>query len=84
MSKYTWYITLNKYDTSGENFKLVRADSCDIYENTIKFYNSPEKTTDKPYPEAVLIAYLPIDRVFEIELLDDETGEGIGFLPEGE
>jgi hypothetical protein len=28
-----------------------------------------------------LVAFLPSDRVFEIEILDDETGEPAGFLP---
>ena len=81
MAKYTWQITLNKYDNAGVDHLYVKADSCDIYDNAIKFHVSPSKTEDDPYPEQCLVAYLPSDRVFEIELLDSETGEPIGFLP---
>ena len=81
MGKYAWQITLNKYDNSGVDHLYIRADSCDIYDGAVKFYNYTAKTEDNPYPELYLVAYLPTERVFEIELLDDETGEPIGFLP---
>ena len=81
MANHTWQITLNKYDTSDVDQLYVKADSCDIYEGAIKFHIDPAKTAENPYPESVLVAYLPTDRVFEIEILDNETGEPIGFLP---
>jgi hypothetical protein len=81
MAKHTWQITLNKYDNAGVDQLYVKADSCDIYEGAIKFHIDPAKTEENPYPESVLVAFLPSDRVFEIEILDDETGEPAGFLP---
>ena len=48
MGKYAWQITLNKYDNSGVDHLYIRADSCDIYDGAVKFYNYPAKTEDNP------------------------------------
>ena len=81
MSRYAWQVTLNKYDNSGVDHLYIRADRCYTENGSIYFIRDGEKTEENPYPEGVLAVYLPSDRVFEIELLDNETGEPIGFLP---
>ena len=59
--------------------RLIRAASM----MGIAFYNNFPRTEEDPFPESLLIAYIPTDRVFELEILDDETGEPVGFLFEG-
>ena len=83
MPKNTWSIKLYPYDHSGHTHKTVKADSCSVYDGRIAFYNNVSKTDDDPFPESLLIAYIPTDRVFELEILDDETGEPVGFLFQG-
>jgi len=80
MPKHTWSITLNPYDPSGQHHKTVKADVCYIDNGAVCFYLRGEKTEEDLYPENILTAYIPTDRVLEIEILDNETGEPIGFL----
>jgi hypothetical protein len=82
MSKYTWSITLGAYDVSGKSHLTIKADDCSISEGCICFYRT-EKSDSNPdsvWHSHCLVAFIPTDRVLEIELLDNVTGEPIGFL----
>jgi hypothetical protein len=81
MLGHAYKITLNQYDSSGAEELFIRADRVYAEGNAICFYRDEEKTDSNPYPDSMLVAYLPADRVFEIEIMDDETGETAGFLP---
>jgi hypothetical protein len=79
MQGHTWKITLNEGDYAGEEL-FVRADRCYTEGNAIYFQRDVEKTEADPFPESLLVAYLPADRVFQIDIVDDETEETAGFF----
>jgi hypothetical protein len=83
MSKYTWSITLGAYDVSGKSHLTIKADECSISEGCICFYRTDpiDSTPDSMWHSHRLVAFIPTDRVMEVELLDNVTGEPIGFMP---
>ena len=82
MLGHAYKITLNQHDNSCEEKLYIRADRVYVDGNGICFYRNGEKTEDDPYADSMLAAYLPTGRVFQIEIMDDETGETAGFVSE--
>jgi hypothetical protein len=81
MPKHTWSITLNPYDVSGKSHLIIKADTCNVDTSVIYFHRNEGKTEHFTWDDSYLVACIPMDRVMEVELLDNETGEPIGFVP---
>jgi len=81
MSKYTWMIELNKYDPIGIDHLVIKADSCVAVDGMVSFFRNEKNQEDSIWDNNYMVAMLPSDRVMSVELLDNETGEPIGFIP---